>query len=287
MVETIMKILLVRPTLNAKIIMLIVLILIALPILYSGLPRGVDWPDNFRPAALAMLHGQSPYDRDDFHFYNAPWTLLPFIPFALLPYQLGRLCTFLAGLLAFCYVAYKMNAKYGSMILFLTSWPVIACLYEGGIDWLPMLSFVLPAPIGLLFAAMKPQIGFGIGLYWLADAWRVGGMPAVVRTFLPVGILLLVSLQLYGAWFARFSDLTRVGWNISLFPYEVPVGLYLLWAAMAQKRSRTAMASSTFLSPYISGFSLAVPLVALFEHPRLLFLAWACLWAYVLVHALL
>lgn len=150
-----------------------------------------------------------------------------------------------------------------------------------------MLSFVLPAPIGLIFAAMKPQIGIGIGLYWFFKSWHIGGVRMVIRTFLPVSLLLLTSFILYGAWFARFPDLTSVEWNITLFPYEIPVGVYLLWSALRKQRITPAMASSTFLSPYISGFSLAVPLVALFEYPRLFFAAWACLWGFVLVRMLI
>jgi hypothetical protein len=248
--------------------------------LYSNLPVGQDWIQFFRPATLSILRGESPYKIKDFN--NAPWTLLPFIPFVLLPYRIGRLGVFLLGFLAFAYVAYKLKAKPVSALMFMTSFPVIACLYGGGLDWMPMISFVTPAPIALIFAAMKPQVGIGIGFYWLIESWQRGGIKLIVKQFYPVSLLFLISFALYGFWV-----MTSVGkWNnpvnISLFPYLVIIGIYLLYT----RQKRAAMASSVCFAPYFTFFSLSAPLVALFEHPRLLFAVWLMLWAYPLLKAL-
>jgi len=75
--------------------------------------------------------------------------------------------------------------------------------------------------------------------------------------------------------------------NMSLFPYSVPVGLYLLWAAISQRCPRPAMAASPFLAPYHTLFSLAGPLIALLDHPKLLAFSSFCLWMLVVVHAMI
>ena len=257
-----------------RIVLLLVLLPVLLYLLYENLPIGQDWYEFFQPAAVALLHGQSPYAIKNFH--NAPWTLLPFIPFALLPYRLGRLGIFVLGFAGFAHVAQSLKAKPVSMILFMTSFPVLACLYGGGLDWLPMLSFVMPAPVALIFAAMKPQIGFGIALFFLFESWQAGGIKQVIRTFLPVSILLFVSFALYGFWVSTIAGKWNNPVNISLFPYLLPLGVYLLYT----RQKHAAMASSICFAPYFTFFTLAAPLAALLERPRLMFLAWVITWIF-------
>lgn len=266
-----------------KKLILIFLILVALPSLYYSVSVGQDWYQFYRPATLALLQGQNPYEIRDFH--NAPWALIPFIPFALMPYQIGRVGFFLLSLAGFFYIPYKLGAKPVSVILFITSYPVISCLNGGGIEWLPMLAFVTPAPISLIFAAMKPQVGIGIGIYWLFESWRLGGIRTVIKNFLPVTLMLGVSFLLYGFWVMTFAGKSQNVVNMSIFPYVLPVGLYLLWVAIAQRRARPAMAASPFFAPYHTLFSLAVPLVALLEHPKLLAVISVFLWMLGIVRA--
>lgn len=270
---------------RSKTVILVVLAFAVLPLIYSGVSIGQDWVQFFRPATLALVHGQNPYDLPEFH--NAPWTLIPFIPFALMPYQWGRTGFFLLSTAGFFYLVYKLNAKPISLVLFLTSYPVISCLNGGGIDWLPMLSFVTPAPISLIFAAMKPQIGIGIGLYWLFESWRIGGWQAVIKNFWPVTALLFVSFAFYGFWVMTFLGKTQNAVNISLFPYSLPLAFWMLWIAVRQRRANLAMAAGPFMAPYHTMFSLAAPLVALFDYPKLLAMASACLWLYAIFRLLI
>lgn len=242
------------------------------------LPVSFDWVVSFRPAALAMLHGGSPYD--GFGYYNPPWMLLPFIPIALLPEAVGRLFVLLSGLSVFFYVAYKFNRSPIVCALFMVSYPVLGSLNTAGLDWFSMLGFVMPAPLGLIFAATKPQIGLGISLYWLVQSWRSGGIRSVVRNFLPVTILFLGSVLLYGPWFVYVSGLEDATWNVSIFPFGVPIGLTLLWMAFNKDRLDAAIAASPFLSPYYSGSTLAVLLVPLLKNTKLFLFGWVCLWAF-------
>lgn len=66
---------------RAKIVLLGALLIAVLVLASIYLPVGVDWRDTFRPAALMLLAGKSPFAVDI--FFAAPWNLLPLIPFAL------------------------------------------------------------------------------------------------------------------------------------------------------------------------------------------------------------
>jgi hypothetical protein len=107
----------------------------------------------------------------------------------------------------------------------------------------------------------------------------------VVRNFLPVTLILGASFLLYGFWVMTFIGKSQNVVNMSIFPYLVPVGLYLLWEAMRHRYARPAMAASPFFAPYHTLFGLAVPLVALLEHPKLLALISALLWGLGIVRA--
>ena len=264
---------------RAKVLLLILLIAAFLPILFGYITNNHefdDWNHSLRPAALAMLHGHSPYGAG---FYNPPWGLLPFIPFAAMPPSWGRFTLFLVSFCGFAYLARQLSAKPASILLFLTSFPVIACLDSGNIDWLPMLGFVAPAPLALILAVIKPQIGIGIAVYWLFESWRQGGARRIVLNFLPVSLLLGSSFLFYGLWPLAVPDLSAVSWNIALFPYTVPVGIFVLCTAILRREARPSMSAGILLSPYYSWMTLSSLLVALLHRPRFLAVAWIATWA--------
>lgn len=269
---------------HLKTLLLPLLILLAFPILYNFVPIGDDWAEFFRPAAISMVHGGSPFLTG---FYNAPWVLVPLIPIALLPFQMGRTIFFILSLAGFAYIARRLTSKPISIMLFMTSAPVVFCLYGGNLDWIPMLSFVTPAPLALILAATKPQIGAGVALYWLFESWHQGGTRTIMRNFLPVTLLLIASFVFYGLWPLRLSLINDVFWNVSAFPYMVPFGILFVGWAVAKRQPEAAMAAGLCFSPYYSIRSLFVFLAPLFERPRLLVAAWLILWIGILVYTIL
>lgn len=250
-------------------------IALLLPIIYYTLPYGLDFQRDYRPAALVMLRGEY---RSFPGFYKPPWTLIPFIPLALLPERLGRFVLFLLGISGFSYILYKVKAKPIPALLFLTSPSVIGCLYNANVDFLPLLALFVPVPIGLLFAIIKPQVGIGIVLYHFYMSWKVRGSRGLVRTFLPMGLFIIFSVLLYGFPSSHSSNLVAEWFNLSLFPYTIVVGLLLLGDGIRKENPVSAIASSPFFSPYFTSFSLVGLLLALFERPILLVLAWILLW---------
>jgi len=216
------------------------------------LPYGVDWYWVLRPACLALLQGQSPFDAVE-RFGFAPWALLPLTPLALLPDQYGRAIWFVSSFLVFAYAIWKLGATPIATMAFLFSPPVIHSLYNANLDCLPLLGFTLPPAIGLFFISVKPQMGSVVALFWLVETWRTGGFWRVVRVFAPFGLVFLVSLLLFGFWPAHFREIQvdSQGWNASLWPMSIPLGLALAAFAFWRREIRFAMAASPCLSPYV------------------------------------
>lgn len=271
---------------HIEILVLGLLVVAAIPILYTWLPPGDDWPLAFRSATLILLHGQSPYTAG-IGFYNPPWALLPLIPITLLPFQLGRLVLFLVSLAAFAYSAHKLTSHPISIILFITSMPVVFCLLAGNLDWMVMVAFITPAPFALILAAIKPQVGVGIAFYWLLESWRQGGIGLVIKNFTPVGLLLVASFLLYGFYPLSFSELDHAAWNAAPFPYLIPFGIFVLASIVRSQENRYLMATGLFFSPYFGVPSLFVFLVPFLERPKVLFVAWVLLWIMILAKAII
>ncbi len=237
-------------------VLLAVLVLICLVLAAQILPPGIDWRLTYRPASLALLAGRSPYEADvapSAPFFAAPWSLLPLLPLALLPEAIGRSVQVLAAMAAFAYSAWRMGARWPALIAFLLSPPVVHCVRNSNIEWMPVLGFVLPPQWGLFLVAIKPQVGIAVAFFWLVEAWRRGHAREVLRVFGPVSLAFAISFALFGFWPGRIVtslDMAQA-YNTSLWPTSIPVGLALLVAAIRTRKINFAMAASPCLSPYV------------------------------------
>lgn len=267
------------------ILIVTIVVLVVLYLAVEYLPYGVDWNETYRPAALLLAKAKSPFGVEI--FYAAPWILIPFIPIAWLPLEIGRAVIFVIGICVFAYTAYRLGAKPISMAAFLVSPPVVHCLINSNIEWLALLGVVLPPQIGLLLISAKPQIGVGIAVFWFVEAFRKGGFRQVVRVFWPVTLAFLISFALFGLWPLRFRDtlvLTRA-YNASLWPASLPVGLGLLAAAIRKRDIKFSMAASPCLSPYVLLHAWVGALASILAQPVETLAAVIGLWILVIIQA--
>ena len=244
------------------------------------LPEQVDWVRTYRPATIALITGQSPYDASP--YYSPPWTLFPLIPMALLPSKIGGALLFVLSAGLFVYMALRMKATKMSAIAFFLSFPVLFCLLFGQIDALVLLGFFLPAPVGLFLLLGKPQISLAGVLFFAYQAWRKGGLRELVRVFLPVTLAMGISILIYGPWFInhRFNFYDAL-YNMSLSPISIPVGLVILFFALRKNRQPLSMLSSPFFSPYVPPHSWSGALLSLLPYQWLS--VGACLFSYVML----
>jgi len=226
-----------------------VVVVALVTVMSAFLPQAVDWHGAFRPAALEILHGRSPYNAEG--FFNPPWAAILLIPFAILPEHIGRAAMALASLAAYVYVAHRLDAKKVAILFLLLSPPVLHGILNGNIDWLAALGFVLPPWLGLFFLAIKPQVGMATMVFLLFSTWRNGGIKKIITTFTPFGIASLIAIALFGPWFLNIKNDINLAGNASLWPMSIPVGLALLVLTVRKNDIRFSMAASPALSPYV------------------------------------
>jgi hypothetical protein len=246
------------------------------------LPEGGDLAV-FRAAALNLLSGRSPYE----FIYNPPWVLLPFIPLSILPISMGRGIWFLVSIIVFAYAAYRSKANPITMLFFLLSPPVMKSLLDGNVDFMPLLGFVLPPQIGLFFIMIKPQIGIGVGMYWLIREWQSGGVKRVIHVFWPVSLALLLSFLIFGYWPSRWGEMmiNAQSLNHSFWPSTIPIGFALIVASIRKKDIRYAMGAGPCLSPYALLYAWSGAFLALSRSQYEMIAAVIGLWIVLLIRA--
>jgi hypothetical protein len=233
-----------------------------------------------------VLSGKSPFSADI--YFPAPWSLIPLLPLALLPVDVGRAVLLLASIIAFAFVAYRMGARPISLVAFLLSPPVLHCLLNGNIECLALLGLALPPQIGLLLVLIKPQIGLAVALFWAVEAWREGGIVRLVRVYWPVTLVTLLSVALFGPWPLRFLETPGLvsAYNASLWPASIPVGMALLVASIRTREIRFALAASPCLSPVVLLHAWSGALVAVVASTAELVAAVLGLWVLAMMQAL-
>lgn len=252
---------------------------------------GIDWRLTYRPATVAFLHGQNPYNPEispKAPFFAAPWCLILLSPLALLPVEIGRAIIMLVGIIIFAIATYLAGAKPFAMAIFLLSPPVIHTVLNANIEWLPILGFVLPPWLGLFFVLIKPQTGFAVAIWWMFHAWNKGGTKLVIKTFAPVTIAFLLSFLAYGFWpLGMFNAIGYgKGFNASLWPLSIPIGLVLLVASLQKQDIKLAMPASPFLSPYVLFHAWSSAVFAFINNPIQLTTVVIGLWIVVGIRSL-
>jgi hypothetical protein len=232
-----------------------------------------------------MFSGKSPYTVEP--FFAPPWSLLPLWPFAILPVSIGRAALFWVSLIALAFTGHRLGARPLGVAIFILSPPVIHGLLNANIEWIPLLGFVLPPQVGLLLVTAKPQTGFAVALFWIAQAWRKGGVREILRISWPLLVTFLLSLLLYGPWPLRFREVMPIAkdFNASFWPYTLPVGGALLVASLRKREIRWAMGASPCLSPYVLFHTWSAALVAIVPATTELFVTVLGLWVLVALRA--
>jgi hypothetical protein len=249
------------------------------------MPSSFDWNESFYPASQELLHGRTPYSIPT--FLSVPWTLIPLLPFALLPERVGSAALFVTSILIFLWVAYQLGTRGIWIVVFFFSPPLIHSLWLGNVDALSLMGFFLPPQIGLFFVLMKPQMGMIMAVFWLVEAWRKNGIRQVIKIFSPVTVALLLSLVIFGNWAAtRGVNPINTFWNSSWWPWSIPFGLVLTAVSLRDRRRDLAMAASPFLSPYIAHGSWICVVAALLPKKLELLMAVIGMWIIFVIRAL-
>ena len=242
----------------------ILTILIGVAVYLAAPLPSADWYATFDPAARGVYSGHWPYENPGYRY--PPWAILPLLPMVLFPPQLAHGLMIVVSALILIYIAWRLQAPPLAVIAFLISPTVVGILLINNLDPFVMLG-VFPPPVwGLFILVIKPQVGFGVIMYHLFQTWKNERFWGVVRTFAPVAIAYLVFVLLFPVWVTRMLENPSSGWNRSLFPYAIPLGILLLWLAIRRKNPYIALASSAFFTPYMTLYSYTAVQIGLL-HP--------------------
>ena len=212
-----------------------------------------DWFATFDPAARGLFQGRLPYEQ---HFVlTPPWAILALAPFVLFPPNIARGLVLVASLSVLIYTAWRLHAPKIAMIALLISPTAIGSLLAGNLDAFVLAGIFLPPLWGLFFLVIKPQVGIGVVIYYLTQAWQSNKWMGIIRTFSPVLIAYIISGILFPVWINRMIYKPSDVWNRSIFPYGIPLGLFFLWLSVKRRNAFFALAAAPFLSPYLTFYT--------------------------------
>ena len=242
----------------------VLVILLSAAVYFAAPLPSADWYATFDPAARGVYAGHWPYENPGYRY--PPWAILPLLPMVLLPPQFAHGLMIVVSALILIYIAWRLHAPPLAVAAFLTSPTAVGILLINNLDPFVMLGVLLPPISGLFILVIKPQVGIGVILYHLFQTWKNERFWGVVRTFAPMTIAYFVFVLLFPMWVTRMLENPSSGWNRSLFPYAIPLGILLIWLAIRRKNPYLALASSAFFTPYMTLYSYTAVQIGLM-HP--------------------
>jgi len=247
-------------------------------------PPSPDWINHFSNVAKAPFQ---PYGQERY-FYNPPWTALILFPFSLLPLGVAWKINACFNIVIFSGIILFRKGNLLSIFLTLTSLPFFWLIGNGNIEWIPALALFFPNSLGLILLSAKPQSGILVGLAWIKkqeNLYRFVGIPV---------LWFLFSLLIWKNWpIDLFNNLSysinrsMQSWNLSLFPWTVPIGIYLIYHILKNKPENGELLgalATLCISPYFAAYSLILFFTLLsISYPRYSILVWLSLWAYFFI----
>ena len=238
-----------------------VIFVVLVAIFYASSGAQYDWR-----AVYAAAHDIHHYE--EHKFYGLPQSLL-LVPHAYV-FSLEFSDAINLAIIAMLpyFVVRKLEMGWKPLFLIYTFPLYWHLLSVGNIDWIPLLAWLSPPGLAVMFALAKPQVFGAMSLILLKKhGWQV---------LIPFVILNIITLIIWDTKpIEVLLDFNQRDpqWNIAsvLFPFLVPVGLYLLYKAYHSENVPLAAVSSVFLVPYIAAYSFGAWYVILACYYR----AWA------------
>lgn len=263
-------------------------------------PYAADWHRAFYQVSKTPL---SPYDIK--LFINPPWTVLILYPFHYFSENISLAMNASLSLVILGLLVIKRKGNLLSLALTLTSFPFLSMLSNGNVEWIPALGFIFQNGWGLPFLLTKPQTGILAILSWISFfssdkilKRNLGNIIKDFRFFIPTILTVIISFVFWGNWLApMMTNIQNLQnpehgmptWNISLFPWSIPLGLGLLFYIIKHKPVDSeilGVLATLCLVPYFAAYSLTIFFALLsVAHHRIAIALWFLLWLYpVLTH---
>lgn len=240
----------------------------------------IDWRV-LSAATIAFWNGQNPYaaivsNVPQDRAFNPFWTFIILGPLAVFPTPVVSVLIVILAIILISLLAYKEKYSKLQVVCLIGAFSLWSSLGLGNIDWLVLTGgLLLPAPIGLLFLAMKPQTTYPLILVMLLQAYDKGmekdkikgAIKELIYTGAPLAILTIVWLAVYGL---HTTDIHTNTGNVSIWPYGLIAGVPMMLISLYRRNKKLALASGSFVTPYLSfnsmyAMSVAYPVIGLFS----------------------
>ena len=247
------------------IVMVFALILLCGLFSIPGLPGGDDWlffhytvQRIVSAEPLYLINAENTNPSNTANFYP-PWVSLTLLIPGLLPPNIGRGIISMVNLVIVVLIARKYNLSLIKQLLALFTPAMFLMLLHGHIDGFLLGALLLPKSWWLIGSLTKPQVS--IAYFTLIP--RKNWLHAIVIT----GCIIVFSFLLFGLWPLEMLKQPRdimftTAWG-SLWPNQIPIGLFLVFLAWQKKNELLAITASPFFMPYISINALIGPWITL------------------------
>ena len=241
------------------------------------LPVISDWTHSYRPAALALLEGRSPYEIES--FISPPWILLPLMPLAIFSGRVSQIINFLMTIFVISFISRKQKASLLELSALLVSFPSIYGLIYGQVEWIVLLGLISPPWLALILFLTKPQAGIGIAIFLIIREWKSRSQLEFIKFCAPLGFFMLASYLLFGQQFfsAPITALPMAN-NVSLWPTSIPIGLLILINSYQKQDELFSLTAGPLLSPYLSAHTWFMSIFALIGRPTYLVIVSISTW---------
>ncbi len=206
-------------------------------------------------------------------YRNPPWTAIIIAPFSLMPLHLSVLIQLVMFFGILTVMTYRYGGNLLHVLLVLGSPIGFDAALEFNIDWLIAIGLCVPTVYSGVFLMIKPQVALG---YFFSFQ---------ISTLIKMGLIslavVLISLPIYGLWpldmlnIAETSGLDQSVHNVAPafllgWPISLTIGTVLALRAFLRKDPYIGIIAGIFFAPYITLYSLVIPLVFVtIRHPWL------------------
>lgn len=253
-----------------------------LAVLFGQLTGVFLWADQRNTFTQAVHHIADPYTSLVWPY--VPWTVLPLVPFGLIPAGLSVLVQMVLYFVLLAAVIYRFEGGRGALLIVLTSAIALDTALEINLEWIVALGLLVPREWSGPLLLVKPQAALG---YWLGFEWREW-----LRGGLIVLVVVVLALILWPGWVeAMIADIqanTLGDWgsriniafsNLMPRPVSWAIGIGLAGLALYRRDVVIGVFAWQFFVPYstLYGWMPAFALLAA-RWPRIALVASLTLW---------
>ncbi len=210
-------------------------------------------------------------------FINPPWLALFLSPFSFMSAHLSKAFNAFFTLFFLSLLIKRTHGRAWAYALTFTSFPFLALLANGTVDWVVAAGLIFGSPWGIPFLLAKPQTGAFVALLWFKKVKDK-------KQFLLVSLVFVgLSFAVWGNWVQLMLDninSTPLGdWNASLFPWSIPLGFYFAFISLKYEDTLAAIIAGLCFTPYFALHSTIVGFALLsVRYPKISAIIWGGMW---------